>query len=75
LWELFFLAAIFVEFALVPFTCCLDIEQILDSTKRIEMGVDVVWSANILISANVSYKDALGIPVTSFPKILKHYMW
>jgi len=38
------------------------------------MGVDVVWSANILISANVSYKDALGIPVTSFPKILKHYM-
>ena len=55
LWELIFMVALLIEWILVPFTACTNIEDVLSSTIRYEQFVDAVFLVQIVVSFITPY--------------------
>jgi hypothetical protein len=46
-FEVVFMLAVLVEFFLIPFTMCFEIDQILLETINLEYVIDVIWIVNM----------------------------
>ena len=55
LWELIFMVALLIEWILVPFTACTNIEHVLTLTIRYEQFVDAVFLVQIVVSFITPY--------------------
>jgi len=67
------LVVLFVEFALVPYTCCIGTEEVLESTKNLEFGIDIIFFINIFVCACTSFRKDAGM-ITDWKVILRKYL-
>ena len=73
LWKLIFISAMIVEMALVPYTSCLGIEKIYTENENLELLIDLIWLANIIITfCTAALRD--GQLEKNFKVIAKRYL-
>ena len=73
-WQIIFFCSTMIEGALVPYTVCIGIEEVLEETKSIEIALDIVWFINIYVSMTTSIKKD-EVWQKSFKEIIANYSW
>jgi len=72
-WEILFLLILIVEFALIPYTMCTVVEEVLQVTQTIEIVIDILWLGHIMVSFTTAFYRE-GEPVTNIREISVKYL-